>query len=166
MLTRRSVSRFLIGCAALMALAAVPHAWAQNATISGVVTDASGAVLPGAQAVLTNTATQERLQTASNKVGVYTLGGVMPATYNLTISAAGFKTERRDGIVVNVGANISLNLQLTVGSTGEQVTVNGSGENINTTDASASTVVDRQFVENLPLNGRSFQSLITVAPGT
>jgi hypothetical protein len=66
---------------------------------------------------------------------------------------------------VTVGAKISLDFTLKVGLQSEQVSVDGSGENINTTDASVSTVIGRNFVENLPLNGRSFQSLITLSPG-
>ncbi len=163
---RRSLSLLWIGFAALLLLPAGSMAWGQSATISGIVTDASGAVVPNAKAVLVSQSTQEKLVTTSNKVGVYTLAGVAPGTYNLTVSAAGFKTETRTGITVNVGGKLSLDVQLSVGSADQEVTVNGSGENINTTDASVSTVVDRNFVQNLPLNGRSFQSLITVTPGT
>jgi hypothetical protein len=165
MLNRKSVSLLWLGLAALL-LAASPAAWAQNATLGGEVTDASGAVVANAQASLTNEATQEKLATASNKSGVYTLADVAPGTYDLTISAPGFKTEERTNIVVDVGAKLSIDVKLSVGAAGEQVVVNGSGENINTVDGSVSTVIDRQFVENIPLNGRSFQSLITVTPGT
>jgi len=153
------------GCTALLLLAAA-SGWAQDATISGIVTDANGAVLVNAQVTATNKATQEKLVTTSNKDGLYALAGVAPGTYDLTVIAARFKTEQRTGVVVNVGAKISIDVQLNVGSASEQVTVNGSGQNIDTTDASVSTVIDRQFVENIPLNGRSFQSLITVTPGT
>ncbi|MGB6744615.1 MAG: carboxypeptidase-like regulatory domain-containing protein, partial [Terracidiphilus sp.] len=166
MQTSRSISLLWIGCAALLLLAAGGQAWGQNASIGGIVTDTSGAVVPNAQAVLTNRATREKFATVTNKVGLYTLAGVMPGAYDLTVSLSGFKTEQRTGIVVDVGARISLDVQLSVGSPGEEVTVNGGGQSIDTTDASVSTVVNRQFVENLPLNGRSFQSLITVAPGT
>jgi hypothetical protein len=166
MLMRRNLSLRWIGFAAMLLLAAGSRGWCQNASISGIVTDTSGAVVPDAQATLLNKATEAKLATTSNKDGVYTLAGVTPGTWNLTITANGFKTEQRTDIPVNVGSKISLDVELSVGSAGEQVTVSGSGQNINTTDASVSTVVDRQFVENLPLNGRSFQSLITVAPGT
>ncbi len=165
MLNRKLVSLLWCGLAALL-LAACPAARAQNATVSGEVTDASGAVIANAQASLTNQATLEKLATTTNRDGVYTLSGVAAGRYNLTISAPGFKTEQRTNIAVNVAGRIALDVQLSVGSAGEQVTVNGSGENINTTDAGVSTVIDRQFVENIPLNGRSFQSLITVTPGT
>ena len=151
MLNRKSVSLLWLGLVALLG-AASPAARAQNATISGEVTDASGAVVANAQSSLTNQATQERLETGSNKAGVYTLAGVAPGTYDLTVSAPGYKTEKRTNIVVEVAANISLDVKMSVGATDEQVVVNGAGENINTVDASVSTVIDRQFVENIPLN--------------
>src|ERR1700734_1040955 len=76
-----------------------------------------------------------------------------------------FRTVSVTGITLNVQDNLSRNFVLQVGSSAESITVNGSGLNINTTDASVSTVVDRQFVDTMPLNGRSFQSLILLAPG-
>ena len=121
MLKRRFFCLLWVGFAGLLLLAMGPHAWAQNATISGIVTDSSGAVLPNAQEVLLNRATQEKLDTVSNREGVYTLAGVTPGTYNLTITANGFKTEQRTGIIVNVGDKISLDVQLSVGAAGEQV---------------------------------------------
>ena len=166
MQTKRSFYQLWARLAALLLLAMSSHVWGQSATISGIVTDASGAVVQNANVMLLNHATQEKFATETNKDGLFTLADVAPGTYDLTVNANGFKTEQRTGIAVNVGGKISVDVELSVGSTGEQVTVNGSGENINTTDAGVSTVVDRQFVENIPLNGRSFQSLITVAPGT
>ena len=68
-------------------------------------------------------------------------------------------------MIVNVQDHIEQNFRLQVGSVSESVTVEASASTINTTDATVSTVVDRQFAENLPLNGRSFQSLIELAPG-
>lgn len=166
MLNRRSLWLARLGCVAVL-LALFGHAAAaQNATVGGTVTDPSGAVVAGAQAALTNKATQVKFAAVSNKEGAYTLAGVAPGAYDLTVTAAGFKTEQRTGIVVNVGARIELDVKLSVGATAESVTATASGQNIDTTDATVSTVIDRQFVENIPLNGRSFQSLMTISPGT
>jgi len=166
MLKWRSIAHARVGFAALFLLLLSAVGWAQNATIGGIVTDASGAVVPNAQAVLTNKATQVKLATASNREGVYTLAGVTPGSYDLAVTASGFKKDLKTGIVVNVGAKIELNIQLSIGGAAESVTTNASEQQIDTTDANVSTVIDRRFVENIPLNGRSFQSLITVAPGT
>jgi hypothetical protein len=83
----------------------------------------------------------------------------------VVVSKQGFQTVTLTGITLNTQDNLSRNFTLQVGSVSESVTVNGSGVNINTTDASVGTVVDQQFVKNIPLNGRSFQSLIALVPG-
>lgn len=140
-------------------------AHAQSASITGIVSDKSGAVVANAAIDLVNVATQGASKTASNSSGVYSLAGISPGTYRITVSAPGFQTEQRTDISVAIGANIALNFTLPVGSRNERVVVNGSGEEINTTNASVSTVIGRRFVQNMPLNGRSFQSLITLAPG-
>lgn len=155
-----------MGLVAVILAAGGRGALAQSASISGIVTDASGAVVSGAQVELQNEATDVKLATVSNKVGVYTLPTVQPGNYQLTISAQGFETERRTHVLVEVSAKLTLDVHLKIGATSDQVVVDGSGESINTTDASVSTVIGHQFVENLPLNGRSFQSLMTINPGT
>jgi hypothetical protein len=81
------------------------------------------------------------------------------------VEAAGFEKKVIDDITLEVAGKVTMNVTLAVGGMSQTVTVNGSGLNINTTDASVSTVIDRQFVENIPLNGRSFQSLLTMVPG-
>lgn len=166
MLKKRCSSRLWMGLLAMLCLACGGRAWAQSASISGIVTDASGAVVTNAQVELMNESTAVKLATVSNKVGLYELPTVQPGRYQLTITAPGFETERRTHILVEVSAKLTLDVRLKVGSTSSQVVVDGSGENINTVDASVSSVIGHQFVENLPLNGRSFQSLITINPGT
>jgi hypothetical protein len=138
---------------------------AQSAAFSGLVTDASGAVISDAAVQLVDNATKAKLSVSTNHAGLYSIPDVMPGVYELTVTANGFASEVRKDVTVNVGAKISLDFSLHVGSQSEQVTVDGSGEEINTTDAGVSTVINRQFVENIPLNGRSFQSLITLSPG-
>ena len=83
----------------------------------------------------------------------------------MTVEANGFKTIHQNGVVVEVGQRARLDFALVVGNTTETVTVQGNAPLLNTSDASVSTVIDHQFVENLPLNGRSFSSLIDLTPG-
>lgn len=146
-------------------LLCVGSARAQEATFFGLITDQSGAVLPQASVQLRNEATGAVLKTESNATGAYTFPFVQPGAYDATVSKAGFKTFGRNGVKLDVGQNARMDFVLEVGSAAESVTVTAGENVINTTDASVSTVVDRQFVENLPLNGRSFQSLLYMTPG-
>jgi hypothetical protein len=141
------------------------QAIAQSAALSGVVRDASNAVVPNVSIELLQSSTQAKQTATTNRSGFYSVPDIMPGRYTITVSASGFETETRTNVDVTIGAKISLDFLLKVGSQNEHVSVDGSGETINTTDGSVSTLIGRNFVENLPLNGRSFQSLITLSPG-
>jgi hypothetical protein len=145
----------------------LPAAFAQTetATISGRVSDSSGAVVPGAVLHVVNIDKGTETDTKTNGSGIYVVPGVPAGRYRIQVEHDGFKVANLTGLTVNVQDNLEENFKLEVGSASESVTVNGSGLNINTTDGSVSTVIDRQFVENLPLNGRSFQDLIDLTPG-
>ena len=88
-----------------------------------------------------------------------------PARTSFTIEATGFQALHQNGIVLEVDQRATLNFTLSIGSRSETVTVEGGAELLNTSDASVSTVIGNRFVENMPLNGRSFSSLIDLAPG-
>ncbi len=87
------------------------------------------------------------------------------ANIRLHAEATGFSPYTQTGITVTTAQNLELDFRIKIGGAEQSVTVDGGGAQINTTDASVSTVIDRQFVENIPLNGRSFQSLLTIVPG-
>jgi Carboxypeptidase regulatory-like domain len=140
-------------------------AQAQNASISGSVSDPSGAVVAKASIDLVNRAASVVLHTETSDSGPYTLPFVKPPVYNIRVQEAGSKTLERTGVALDVGQNARMDFLLEVGAATHNVEVSGSSVEINTTDASVSTVIDRHFVENLPLNGRSFQSLLYITPG-
>ncbi|MGA7156151.1 MAG: carboxypeptidase regulatory-like domain-containing protein [Acidobacteriaceae bacterium] len=148
----------------LLALASLPAA-AQSASVDGLVTDSTKAVVPKVTVDLLNPSTQTKQTAVTNSSGFYSIPNVAPGQYVVTVKGSGFQTETLTDVTVTIGAKVTLNFTLKIGAQTEQVTVDGSGEELNTTDASVSTVVNRNFVENLPLNGRSFQSLITLSPG-
>jgi hypothetical protein len=148
----------------ILALACLPAA-AQSASINGLVTDSTNAVVPKVTVELLDPATQTKQTAVTNGSGFYTIPNVMPGQYTINVSGGGFQPETLTDVTVTIGAKVSLNFTLKIGPQTEAVTVDGSQEELNTTDASVSTVVNRNFVENLPLNGRSFQSLITLSPG-
>jgi len=137
----------------------------ETATVSGLITDETGAVVPGAEVKLQSVDRGTVTTATTNDAGIYVFASVHPGQYQVTVHKPGFKQVDLLGMIVNVQDHIEQNFRLQVGSVAESVTVNASDLHIDTTDATVSTVVDRQFAENLPLNGRSFQTLIELTPG-
>lgn len=137
----------------------------ESAAVSGRVTDESGALVLGAEVTLQSIDRGSIQQATSNADGIYAFTSVEPGRYHMTIHKAGFKGLDLVDLVVNVQDHIEKNFKLQVGSVAESITVNGALPVMNTADASVSTVIDRQFVEALPLNGRSFNTLLQLTPG-
>lgn len=142
-----------------------PLLFAQTAQMTGIVSDPSRASVPGSSVEIVNQQTQETISTKTNGSGLYSASALKPGIYRITVSAPGFETQVVDNTTIAVAAKITLDFTLHPGGVNQTVTVDGSGIEINTTDATVSTVIDRQFVSNIPLNGRSFQSLLTAVPG-
>ena len=138
---------------------------AQTSQFQGQVTDAKKAAIVGAEVHIVNQATGVEQLVKTNGEGLYTAPFLSPGTYKITVQAPGFATVSSELLTVTVGQTLAFDAQLTVGRESQTVTVNGGSQILNTTDGSVSTVIDSQFVENMPLNGRSFQSLETLAPG-
>lgn len=136
-----------------------------SATITGRVVDQSTAVISGAKVDVIDTETNTKSSTTTNRDGLYTVPGLKPGTYRIEVAKEGFKTALRPDVVLHVQDTVALNFTLPLGAVSESVTVTGEGSNVNTTDATVSTVIDRNFVANTPLNGRSFQDLISMTPG-
>lgn len=136
-----------------------------NATINGIVLDPSGAVIAGAEVVVVNDATGVQYTTKTNGEGIYVVPNLPPGPYRIQVSNSGFKTIIKPDIVIHVQDALAINFTLPIGAASEVVTVQGGAPLVNTENAAVSTVVDRQFAENLPMNGRSFQTLIDLAPG-
>jgi hypothetical protein len=136
-----------------------------DATISGLVVDPSGRVIPDADIQILNEATGVRYASKTNGAGLYTVSILPPGQYRVQISKVGFKTLIKPGLVLNVQSAVALNFTLPIGATSESITVEAGSSLINTTDATVGTIIDRKFVANIPLNGRSFQDLISMTPG-
>ena len=137
-----------------------------NGTISGLVLDPSGRAIVGADIQVANEATGVRYASNTNGEGIYTLPNLPPGP----VPGSGIKDRIQKSIikpdiVLYVQAALAINFTLPVGALMETVTVEGGAPMINTTDGSVSTVVDRKFVDKVPLNGRSFQTLIQLTPG-
>jgi len=137
----------------------------ETATLSGVIQDPKGTVVPDVEVTATRIETGTAVTTKTNGAGIYFFTGLMPGHYHLTVRKPGFKEIAIKEFQLNVQDKLEQNFALEIGSVSETVTVNANDLKINTTDATVSTVVDRQFAENLPMNGRSFQTLIQLTPG-
>src|SRR5229473_1117468 len=136
-----------------------------NGTISGLVLDPANRVIVGADLLVANDLTGVKYSTKTNDEGIYVLPNLPPGPYRLQVFEVGFKTLIKPDITLNVQDAVAINFTLPVGALSETVTVEGGAPLVNTESAAVSTVVDRQFAENLPMNGRSFQTLIELTPG-
>jgi hypothetical protein len=150
---------------ALILLPPFMLAQSTSATISGGVTDPTGKFILNADVEIANDATGVIYSARTNNSGMYLVPILPPGHYHVQVAKPGFKTIIKADVILNVQSALALNFILPVGATSESVTIDAASPPINTTDGSVSTVVDRHFVENMPLNGRSLQSLISLAPG-
>jgi hypothetical protein len=158
---------FLFTGALLFIVAVLPTAHGQSttATLSGTVTDERGAVILGASVTVENINTRLRRQATTNDEGAFTIPLLPPSTYLVRVEGQGFATAQIPSVVLNVNDQVALNIQLKVGQiSGDTVNVNADPPLVENSPA-VSTVVDRQFIENLPLNGRSFHALLELTPG-
>ena len=149
---------------ALFALVTVPLL-AQNAEISGSITDPSSLAVPNAKVTVKAQATRATREIVSNREGLYSVAALPPGSYDVAVDAAGFRSIHQTGIVLEVNQHATLDFSLLIGATSESITVEGSAPLLNQSDASVSTVIGNRFIENMPLNGRSFSSLINLTPG-
>ena len=137
----------------------------EGARISGRVTDVVGSVIAGAKCTVTDIDTNISASTATNEDGIYVIQGLHPSHYRLTIEKDGFRTVVQPDLELYAQDAANENFMLALGPRTETITVEDSVPLLQTQSASVSTVVNQQFVDNMPLNGRSFQSLISAAPG-
>jgi hypothetical protein len=126
-----------------------------RATIAGRVTDATGAVLPGAPIAVVNIDTGATVQTVADKAGAYTVPFLLPGKYSIRVTVNGFQQYLHDGITLQSGAKIQEDVQLTVGSASEEIHVTADTALIETETATAGQVLTSREIEDLPDNGRS-----------
>jgi hypothetical protein len=152
-------------CLFLFALLAFPVVgYAQDAAITGTITDATGGVLPGVTVTAVNEAVGNTYEAVTDTRGVFR----MPArigTYRLTASLAGFAEATRTGLPVAVGQTVTINLQMAPSGVQENVTVTGEAPLIETTTSALGTNITQAQMEELPINGRNWQDLAMLAVG-
>ncbi|MEP6703857.1 MAG: TonB-dependent receptor, partial [Acidobacteriota bacterium] len=159
----RGCTRF-IGLFIVLLLPVIIAAQVSGGSISGKVTDPNGAVLPGSQVGIRNVATGGTSQIVANDEGLYRASNLLPGNYEITAKATNFGTLIQKGITLTVGADLTIDLKLTPGAVGAEVTVT-STESVDTTTPTISAVVGERTIVELPLNGRDWTSLATLQPG-
>ncbi len=140
--------------------------WGQaTAQMSGTVRDQSGAVLPGVEVIATQTATGVSRTTVSNETGSYTLVNLPLGPYRLEAALPGFRTFAQAGIVLQVGSNPTINIELAVGQVAESVEVQANAALVETRNVSVGQVMETARIVELPLNGRNAAELLLLGGG-
>jgi hypothetical protein len=159
---------FILGASLFLLLALHPSARAQNAisggSISGVVTDGSGAAVPGATITASNTSTGVEAKTKTNASGFYNFSSLGVGMYDLSVSQTGFKQTVIKSVLVQVGQNTAENIALEVGEVTQSVTVTAQAPLLRTTESTVSTVVNENLISNLPLSGRRYTDFVLLTP--
>src|SRR5580658_7788639 len=148
-----------------LACTGVLRAQSTNASITGRVTDPSKALIVGAKVNAISIDRSFRYEAVTNGSGEYYLTNLPPGTYRIEIEKTGFKKLIKPDVTLHVQDAIEINFEMTLGAASQSVTVEAGAPLVNTESGTVSTVIDRTFVDNLPLNGRSFQTLIMLTPG-
>jgi len=120
-------------------------------SIQGVITDATGAVIPGATVTATNVATGVRTERQTTDAGLYVISPLPPGEYKVTVIATGFRQLEQDQVVVDALSTVGLNLSLQVGAASDTVTITSAPGQLNTTDARLGTTIRNELYTNLPL---------------
>ena len=161
-----SASRWVIASlVAVFCFTFLAQAQLYTGSVSGLVTDPSGAVVPAAKVTLTDELKGYTFTAQTDDSGRYLLRSIPPGTYSLQVEAQGFQRQRKDHLRVDVEQNLSADFTLTVGKTTETVEVQATAVHLQTEDAVTGQVVNRKFVNDLPLLDRQFVNLTYLAPG-
>src|ERR1700722_7851273 len=154
-----SVALFLASFATLL------HAQSTSASLTGRVTDPSQALIADAKVDAIRAGTNIRYEAVTNSSGEYYFSNLPPGSYRIEVEKSGFKKLIKPDVMLHVQDALAIDFAMTLGAASENVTVVAGAPLVNAESGTVSTVVDQNFVENLPLNGRSFQTLIQLTPG-
>src|SRR5438093_8463118 len=160
---RRTAACVWVGLLVVALAGAAAWAQATTAQVSGTVKDQSGAVLPGVEITVTQTATGAKRTAVSNETGNYVLASLPLGPYMLEASLPGFKSYVQTGIVLQVNDNPNINVVLQIGQVTDEVEVRANASLVETRATGIGTVVDNQRILELPLNGRNVTELVFLA---
>src|SRR5215470_16800018 len=165
---RRSGRSALLAFAALMIFASPISSFAQyhvNGTITGTVTDPSGAVVAGVRVTATNIATNTAQSTVTNSSGVYLFSDIAPGNYTVSATKEGFRTCEGSGVVLEPSSTRTFSCSLQVGQTTETVSVSAGALQVQTDTSQLNSVINSTQIEQLPDNGRNFANFLALEPG-
>jgi len=155
----------LAACLLLVFSSSGLRAQSTNASLTGRVTDRSKAPIADVQVAAINARTNARHETTTNNSGEYYVTNLPPGVYGLEIEKPGFKKIIKPEVVLHVQDALAINFEMAVGDVTDSITVEGGAPLLDASDAAVGTLIDNRFVENMPLNGRSFSALIDLTPG-
>ncbi len=150
---------------ALLLVASAAAAQLSGGSLSGTVTDPTGAAVAGAAITIEKMDTHEVRHVESSSSGLYSAPNLTPGTYRLTVQMHGFSTTEHPGILIEVGASVVIDVQLSLGATEQKVEVRGDAPVVETASSDIGAVNNGQTVRELPLNGRDWTSLAALQPG-
>ena len=161
------LTRYVSVLGVLLAATAISQpGWSQESrgTILGRITDTTGAVVPGATVHVTNTATGVMVTSTTNEDGNFFTPYLIPGAYQIVVEKTAFKRLLRDGLQVDIGSRIEINLQLELGAVSDTVTVTAEAALLDTTDASAGRTMDFRDIRELPIEHGDPDNIIGLAP--
>jgi len=161
---RQTLNRFFLLPLFLVLAGAGLYAQA-NSELTGIVTDQTGAVVPGATVTITDPGTGSAKTTQSGATGLYDFNGLNPANYNLKVTAKGFQSAAQNGIVVNVSATVRQDVKLTVGAESQTVTVNADALTVQTDSNVVSTLISSEQISEIATENRNFAALAALGLG-
>jgi hypothetical protein len=133
--------------------------------VQGIISDQTGAVLPGVTVSVTNRETGETRTATTNETGIYRVQSLDPGRYDIAAELAGFGRTGRTDVILSVGATLGINLTMNAGGVSEQIDVHAVSPDIQTEQAEVSSIVERQRIVDLPIAGRNPLTLATLQPG-
>jgi len=163
-LTLTVVSCLMLPGASAEAVAG-PAQGAPTGTITGVVKDEAGAVIPGARISAVNAGTSASFQAVANETGIYTLRSLPVGTYHVSAEKDGFRKSLQEGVLVRVNEEVRLDVTLSVGAVTEVQTITSQATTVDTVSSTLKTVIDQRRINELPLNGRNPTSLMLLVTG-
>lgn len=164
-MTSSRAKLYLLLAVAVLVLAAIPiAAQTTNARIEGIVTDPTGAVLPGVTITATNVGTNAFRTDVTDSKGAYAISSLPVGSYRVRVELSGFNTQTAP-VTLSVGQVARMDFKLQTGAVSESVTVTAAAPVIEKSTSEISTLIDQKQIENLPLNGRNFTQLATLVPG-